>query len=105
MGDRVVDEIENVRVRDRVNDRLSRAPPANQPGGRQNLKARRHGRDLLALDFAELANVQFAFSKTDQDAQSIGISHRAEHLRRSLELTLIWPQTHRIPRLRYSNIL
>src|SRR5271157_773586 len=102
MGDGVVDEIEDVRVRDRVDDRLSHAPPPNQTSGRQNLEARRHRRDLLALEFAELAHVELAFREAHQQAEAMDIAHRAKHLRRSLELVLVWLRAHRIPYLNIS---
>jgi hypothetical protein len=94
MRNGVVHEVQNMRVGERVNDRLSHPPSLQQARRQQDLEARRHCGDLFLLQLGEPTNIQLALSKTDQDAQPLWISERAKHLCRQFELVLVRVRDH-----------
>ncbi len=68
MLDGVVHEVEDVCVGDRVEDRLTFAPPFEEARRQQDLQAGRDGVDLFLFEFGELADSDEAARVKRDDA-------------------------------------
>ena len=78
--DRVVDEVQNVRIGDRIENCLSFTPSLQQPSRRQDLETGRRRCDLFLVPFGELADAHLASCKTQHHPQPMRVGERLEHL-------------------------